>query len=234
MIKKRISQSFSKSFRTYQNKAIIQKQTATILSEMAEDLTGLGIDLGCGTGFLYESLRKKMIGVDISLKMLEIYKSKNPLAIAGDIEKLPFKNNVFDFAVSNFSLHWTDLKISLKEISKVLKQNGIFCFCMPIEGSLKIVENILGKRNYDFYSEKEAIEILSGYFEIIISFHKEFRLEFKNGLELLNHLHETGSAIGKEGLSLGEKKRIFEKFKNYNKTAVLNFNVLFVKALKRE
>jgi hypothetical protein len=50
----------------------------------------------------------------------------------------------------------------------------------------------------------------------------------------LNHLHETGSAIGKEGLSLGEKKRIFEKFKNYNKTAVLNFNVLFVKALKRE
>jgi len=59
MIKKRISQSFSKSFRTYQNKAIIQKQTATILSEMAEDLTGLGIDLGCGTGFLYESLRKK-------------------------------------------------------------------------------------------------------------------------------------------------------------------------------
>jgi len=33
-----------------------------------------------------------MIGVDISIKMLEIYKSKNPLAIAGDIEKLPFKN----------------------------------------------------------------------------------------------------------------------------------------------
>jgi hypothetical protein len=111
---------------------------------------------------------------------------------------------------------------------------AFFAFACQLKGSLKIVENILGKRNYDFYSEKEAIEILSGYFEIIISFHKEFKLEFKNGLELLNHLHETGSAIGKEGLSLGEKKRIFEKFKNYNKTAVLNFNVLFVKALKRE
>ncbi len=232
MNKNRIILSFSRSAFYYEKNADIQKQTALDLSNFAKNIDGLGIDLGCGTGFLSDILKKNIIGVDISKNMIEIYKQKNNLATVCDIENLPFKDNSFDFAISNFSLHWTDLNKSIREIHRVLKKDSKLYFCMPVEGSLNIVKKVLGYDNFNFLDEYSVLEITRKYLKIENYFSKDYIKTFNSGIEFLNHLHYTGSAIGKEGLTFGEKKRIYEKFKGLKGNIKLNFKVMFVRGKK--
>lgn len=222
--------SFSKAVGSYEKEILIQKKTAFKLLQYSKGLEGLGIDLGCGTGFLSSLIGKDIIGVDISFSMARIYKNKNHRIVVGDIENLPFKDKSFDFAVSNFALHWTDLERSFKEVKRILKEDGRFIFCIPVEGSLKIVEKILGEKNFDFLSVDNVLEILSKYFKVKSFEISTYEEKFKNGLELLKHLHKTGSSIGKSGKTIGEKRKIFNKFNQYKDPCVLNFEVLFVSA----
>jgi len=234
-LNKIIKLSFSRAADIYEKEAVIQKHSAKILSEIAKDVKGKGIDLGCGTGFLYEYIKKDIIGIDISFNMANHYKRKNKKVVVADIENLPFKNNIFDFALSNFSLHWTDLKKSTAEIKRVLKENGYFIFNIPIKGSLKIVETILGEENFDFLDKNELLDILKeNDFIIKQSFEKEFFISFKDGISLLEHLHKTGSAVGKKGKTVGEKKKIVDKFKNYTKPAFLNYKLIFISAIYKK
>jgi len=229
--KSRVKTSFTKAIKSYENHIYVQKQTAVKLSELSKDLKGFGIDLGCGTGILSTLLDKNVIGLDISFSMAKSYKDKNLKVVVGDIENIPFKANTFDFAVSNFALHWTNLEKSFKEISRVLKKEGKFLFCMPIENSFKVVEEILGEKNFDFVSVETLLKMLSYNFDIQYLETKEYNLEFKSGLDLLLHLHLTGSSVGKVGSTVGEKRKIYKKFSSYKKPLTLNFNVVFIKAV---
>lgn len=100
---------------------------------------GVGLDLGCGTGILTlktASFVKKIIGLDISPKMIKIAKSKlepsklNVRFKQFDItQKIPFKNNCFDFIISSLVVcHIENVKNLYKEVYRVLKPNGIFIF----------------------------------------------------------------------------------------------------------
>ena len=229
--KSRIKISFTKAIKSYESQIYVQKQTAIRLANLSEDLNGLGIDLGCGTGILTSLLNKNIIGLDISFSMAKSYKDKNPKIIVGDIENLPFKSNTFDYAVSNFALHWTNLEKSCNEISRVLKKDGKFLFCMPVENSFKVVEEILGEKNFDFIPVESLTKLLSKNFNIQHLETKEYNLEFKSGLDLLLHLHFTGSSVGKAGSTIGEKRKIYKKFSEYKKPLLLNFNVVFIKAV---
>ncbi|MGC9188658.1 MAG: methyltransferase domain-containing protein [Sulfurihydrogenibium sp.] len=229
--KNRIKTSFSKSIHSYEKEILVQKKAALKLCEFSRDFEGFGLDLGCGTGILSSLLNKNIVGLDISFNMAKIYKTKNEKVVVGDIENIPFKSKTFDFAVSNFALHWVDVEKGFKEISRVLKEEGKFAFSMPVEGSFKIVQDILGEKNFDFLDKDYVLDILSKNFTIKKHETVSYNLEFQNGLELLKHLHSTGSSVGKTGSTIGEKIKIFQKFKNYNKPAVLNFEVMFVYAI---
>lgn len=106
------------------------------------------LDLATGTADLAIALAKrnpqaKIIGMDISEKMMEIGKAKiakqgleNQIEVRfGDAAKLPFEDNSFDavtvaFGVRNFE----NLDKGLSEISRVLKPNGhavILEFSLP-------------------------------------------------------------------------------------------------------
>ncbi len=225
-----IKHSFSRFINHYEKEASIQRKASKIILNLSENLEGKGIDLGCGTGFLYSS-NKEIVGIDISFEMVKKYREKNPFAVVGDIENLPFKKSSFDFAVSNFSLHWTEFRKAVIETKNILKPNSYFIFNIPIKGSLKIVSEILKKENFEFLSEKEVLEILDEEnFKIEQHFIKEFTLGFKISDDFLKHLHKTGSMVGKEGKSLGEKKKIVKLFQNYKKPVFLNYKLLFVQA----
>ncbi len=225
-----VRHSFSRFIHHYEKEAVIQKKSSKIILELSQDLKGKGIDLGCGTGFLFKR-DKQIVGVDISFEMVKKYKEKNPFAVVGDIENLPFKKSSFDFAVSNFSLHWTDFSKSLIEIRRILKKSSYFVFNIPIKGSLRIVSEILNKENFEFLSEKDVLEKLElNGFEVELFFIKEYTLGFKSSDDFLKHLHKTGSMVGKEGKSLGEKKRIVKLFQNYKKPVFLNYKLLFIKS----
>ncbi|SNZ09878.1 malonyl-CoA O-methyltransferase [Persephonella hydrogeniphila] len=224
--------SFSRFSESYDKEAVLQKEAAKILIEFAGRLKGKILDIGCGTGFLYRySEWKNTVGIDIAEDMVRFYKKFNRSVILGDMEKLPFQENSFDNVVSNFSLHWADFGTTVSQVRHVLKKDGCFVFNIPVGGSLKAVEKILGDTTFDFLCVPEILDILrENGFRIEDFFVENLEKEFENGYELLMHLHKTGVAINTESKSIGEKRKIVQKFKE-NKTPVqLNFKLLFVKA----
>ena len=112
------------------------------------------LDLATGTADLAITMAKhnpqaRLIGLDISEKMLEIGKSKikkqdleNQIELRfGDAANLPFEDNSFDVATVAFGVrNFEDLGKGLSEIHRVLKPNGevvILEFSMPEECPIK-------------------------------------------------------------------------------------------------
>lgn len=128
------------------------------------------LDAGCGNGYLCRLLAKKgakMVGVDVSRRLVEIAKQKEketPLGIAyyeGSLSRLVMlKDETFDVAVSNLVLmDLPDLGKAVKELYRVLKRNGrlIFsimhpCFASsPVRGSVRVPRDSDRKENWIFW-----------------------------------------------------------------------------------
>ncbi|MBU2562448.1 MAG: class I SAM-dependent methyltransferase [Nanoarchaeota archaeon] len=95
------------------------------------------LDLGCGSGVFSKKLlsfgAKKVKGIDLSEKLIEIAKKENPKVkfYVGDAQKTPFKNSEFDIVTSSLMVHYVkDLTRLFREISRILKKEGLFVFSM--------------------------------------------------------------------------------------------------------
>lgn len=104
------------------------------------------LDLGCGIGTSTENILKlnqniEVTGIDVSEKMIELARKKNPKAsfIQMNMEQLNFAEGSFDYVIS-FSaillLSESSLLNTLHEVSKVLKVGGKFVFTL-VEGHKK-------------------------------------------------------------------------------------------------
>ena len=94
------------------------------------------LDVACGTGDLgklfldYTDKNGEIISSDSNVKMIEkgkkrLNKYKNIKWVVAEAEKLPFKNNTFDFYTISFGLRNTkNLDKSLSEAYRVLKPGG--------------------------------------------------------------------------------------------------------------
>ncbi len=120
------------------------------------------LDIATGTGDLAIELAKtdaeKIIGVDISPKMIEIankkiqkrnLSSKIEVKVA-DALNLPFENKSFDIVTCAFGVrNFEDLEKGLQEINRVLKNNGI---AIILEFSQ--ISNKLHRKIFNFYFYK--------------------------------------------------------------------------------
>ncbi|MCX7738973.1 MAG: methyltransferase domain-containing protein [Hydrogenothermaceae bacterium] len=232
-IKKIYRLSFSKAAKTYEEEACIQRETAKIIASKLELYSGLGLDCGSGTCFVSELLPgKRLVNLDISKSMTKVCKSKGYKVVVGDVECLPFKEEVFDYVASNFTLHWTDLEVSLWEIKRVMKRGSTFIFSIPVEGSLKAIHTILGNSFFQFYPESVVESIVSRHFKLSNSYNKDFEMIMDDGLLFLRHLHLTGSMVNPRELSMKEKLSIVKKFATHTDKTLLNFNVAFFECVK--
>ena len=97
------------------------------------------LDIATGTGdlaiLMAETKAEKIIGLDISVGMLEVGKQKiasKKLSqkiemMVGDSEKMPFEDNTFDAITVAFGIrNFENLEKGLAEILRVLKPNGTF------------------------------------------------------------------------------------------------------------
>lgn len=101
-------------------------------------VTGFDIlDLGCGTGILFDMLRRKVgsngsvTGVDFSLRMAKRAHRNFPFdnvnVVDGDVVALPFRAHCFDMAVAFSSFpHFSDRPKALSETRRVLKSGASF------------------------------------------------------------------------------------------------------------
>lgn len=90
------------------------------------------LDLGCGRGatvrYLYEQHKIRAIGVDPSQKLIEEANKQCPYAdfIFGQGENLPFAESSFNCVFAECTLSLMEDDSALKQVSRVLKENGWF------------------------------------------------------------------------------------------------------------
>ena len=93
------------------------------------------LDLGCGYGwhckFAAEQGAARVLGLDVSRKMIEEAKRRN----AGDqieyricgIEEYEYPENTWDCVISNLALHYIeDIEAVFQKVHRTLKRNGVF------------------------------------------------------------------------------------------------------------
>ena len=122
-----------------------EKRFSKWKKQFISPLKGKILEVGIGTGKSIEFYSKeaRVIGIDFSEKMLQ--KAKEKLAKSGkkniilkqmDVENLEFKDNIFDYVVTNCVFCSVPNPIKgLKEIKRVLKPRG----------KLIMIEHVLSK-----------------------------------------------------------------------------------------
>jgi ubiquinone/menaquinone biosynthesis C-methylase UbiE len=117
------------------------------------------LDLGCGTGRLYEIFKNKNIdytGIDFSENLVRIARGKyGDRFVVGDILSLPFSDNYFDSVWAVAVLHHIPMKklrkCALGEIKRVLRPGGrIIATCWKIKSFFRrdVFIPFHGKKRY--------------------------------------------------------------------------------------
>jgi len=93
------------------------------------------LDLCCGSGGTLKVFRDagyaNLFGLDISFNLLSHAGIPSPL-VRGDANNCPLKRSVFDVVIIHKALHhFLDHAPLLKEIKRILKPEGCFCFIEP-------------------------------------------------------------------------------------------------------
>jgi ubiquinone/menaquinone biosynthesis C-methylase UbiE len=95
------------------------------------------VDLGCGTGILFDLLRRKIgdsgivVGIDFSSRMSKRARRNFPfdncLPFNADAHNLPLKTNSFNLVISFAAFaHFTEHGKVIAEVSRILKKDGGF------------------------------------------------------------------------------------------------------------
>lgn len=105
----------------YRSKIIIKAYQGWIAN------TDKVLDIGCGNGVVTEELRKNLQCLIVGTDVLDYRKRDIPFRVMTDKSGLPFKDNEFDTAMFNDSLHHCDdQEALLKEAARVAKKVLIF------------------------------------------------------------------------------------------------------------
>jgi demethylmenaquinone methyltransferase/2-methoxy-6-polyprenyl-1,4-benzoquinol methylase len=97
------------------------------------------LEVGCGTGFTTEEIvmrvgEEKVVAVDLTPEQMfrAVKKFRRSCFIRGDAENLPFKDNVFDAAISAGSIeYWPDPQKGIEEMARVTKKGGRVVILAP-------------------------------------------------------------------------------------------------------
>lgn len=92
------------------------------------------LDIGCGGGDLACFLASgagQVVALDVSLEVLRAVQAKQTERelsglhlVVADVNRLPFRDNCFDYVVSRYTLHHTELDRSLPEVRRVVARGG--------------------------------------------------------------------------------------------------------------
>jgi ubiquinone/menaquinone biosynthesis C-methylase UbiE len=107
----------------------------SVLKNMKLNLNEYVLDLGCGTGFLFQQLSEKtgkVVGLDLSKKALQeakkrMEKTSNVSLVCADADNTPFRDSVFDKIFSITVLqNMPDPAKTVREMKRVCKARCIF------------------------------------------------------------------------------------------------------------
>lgn len=108
------------------------------------------LEVGCGAGNILEKIEGRLIGVDISERMIacaqQRLRKKDVLLIRANAERLPFCANSFNKIIASELLeHTENPDVVLKEIKRVLAPGGLIVVTIPNEPFINRIKKVLNK-----------------------------------------------------------------------------------------
>lgn len=122
------------------------------------------LDAGCGTGLLAKKLEQfgEVVAVDSSPEAIKFAKRRGVNARLASVNKLPFKDNVFDLVASVDVIYhkMVDDKKALAEFFRVLKPGGILILRVPANKRLGTLhdKHVHTRERYDKENLREKLE----------------------------------------------------------------------------
>ena len=186
------------------------------------------LELGCGNGKLWQEnkidLRNREIFLsDISEGMVEEVRNKlgsDFNCIVADAEKIPFKDAYFDSVIANHVLFYlNDLNQGLKEVSRVLKPNGVL-YCSTygsrhmkeitdIEQNFDSRINLSNHSLYDVFGLENGESVLKNYFTSVQRMDYQDSLEITESKPLIDYIM---SCHGNQNEILGPRLSEFKEY----------------------
>jgi len=120
------------------------------------------LDVGCGTG-LSSDFGCFVVGVDPSIELIKLNPNKK---VRGVGEKLPFKDNSFDFVVSLTAIHnFTDYESAIMEMARVSRHYIIIGLLKRAKGYEEIAVAIRRKLRVEktISEEKDTLFFCAKY-----------------------------------------------------------------------
>lgn len=236
---KSIKSRFEKSMDKYDENAVVQNDMATILIDELIKISNKFesiLELGSGTGLLTRQIKEKLNFKNYTANDI-VEKSKNYIEkiipnaefIHGNSLKINIPNN-FDLIISNAMFQWfSNLEDILVRCKKELNEEGILAFSTFGRDNFKEIMDLSGV-GLKYLSAIEIKNILlSENYKIELIEEYTQTLKFKNPLELLAHMKNTGvNSLSAKPWTIKEIKEFCEKYmRKYNKVQ-LTYNPIIV------
>ncbi len=228
LVKKR----FSKSFLTYEDNAIVQKQMAEKLVDfLPKKEFGSILEIGCATGLLTKQAVLKLSFKNFTLNDIvedaENYvKQILPTSdfILGDVEQIDFTKK-YDLIISNACLQWcSDIEKTILKLSKCLNVGGTLAVSVFGKDNLKEINEI-----FNLQLKTVDVSKLPNNTKVV---EEQTTLFFDSPIEVLRHLKLTGVNAVKE-IKLTKSKlkdfeeKYIEKFAQKNRVQ-LTYNPVYI------
>lgn len=198
-----------------------------ILSQYDLPAGGEFLELGCGSGELWNSQLERLNGsrlflTDFSEGMIAAAKSTlgerpNLCYDVVDIENIPYQTGSFDRVIANMMLyHVSDLDKGLGEVHRVLKESGCFyCATYGENGIVSYLAGLLGEYGIkDLTNKKFTLQngqnILQKHFSQVQRLDYEDSLEVTQVDDLLDYLYSMSSMASLPKGIRPDLKRILE------------------------
>jgi len=225
--KVKIKHAFAQAATTYDSAADLQRKVGlNLLGQIiSDDLTGVLLDVGCGTGFLSQKLValsqiEQVIGLDIALPMLHITRHKMDgqklLLVCADAEFLPFADHTINHIVSNLALQWCEnLTAVFSDFKRVLQPQGQLLFSTFGEKTLQELKAAWAKVddcshvNHFYHADEIGFFLQQTGFQAIEIETKIYLSQYESVMALMHEL----KALGAHHVIKGGRKTITGKTK---------------------
>lgn len=143
--KLKVAEAFGRAARSYERHNGLQRQSGEALLPWLPARAGVGLDLGCGSGWFVPELARRaerLLALDLSPTMLQQACTKGAVEpICADMDRPPLPGHSLDFIFANLCLQWSaDPAAWLAQWSDRLRPGGVMVFSTLLAGSLHELE----------------------------------------------------------------------------------------------